>query len=160
PVPDILGELFGLGHGKGENSGNKGSTGVGEKEKRKCFNCQKTGHFARECTAPCYHCGRKGHNHRNCKKIENRKDEFLMAVLEDRATGGKDREGRTRSVRKGTSEEERKYNRKCYNCQKGGHFARECEALCKHCEKKGHDYQCRIIIEFTDAIWFEYCWGK
>ena len=37
------------------------------------------------------------------RKSENRKDEFLMAVLEDRATGDKDRENRTWTGRKGES---------------------------------------------------------
>uniref|UniRef100_A0A4W5RJZ1 CCHC-type domain-containing protein n=1 Tax=Hucho hucho TaxID=62062 RepID=A0A4W5RJZ1_9TELE len=93
---------------------NQGYNGVGEKGKRvKCFNCQKTGHFTRDCQAPCDYCGRKGHV-----------------------------QGRTRSVRRGTSGEEWKKNRKCYNCQRNGHYARECEAPCKHCKKKKDHRDC------------------
>ncbi|GKD85554.1 putative reverse transcriptase domain-containing protein [Tanacetum coccineum] len=40
---------------------------------RLCFNCQKLGHFVKECRAPfrpvCYECGSPDHFHNNCPKL-------------------------------------------------------------------------------------------
>uniref|UniRef100_A0A4W5NME9 CCHC-type domain-containing protein n=1 Tax=Hucho hucho TaxID=62062 RepID=A0A4W5NME9_9TELE len=69
PVPSALPTQA----GKGENSGNKGCTSVGERGGAKCYNCQKSGHFARECKAAYTHCGRKGHNNRESAKKGKRK---------------------------------------------------------------------------------------
>jgi len=94
----------------------KDKDGGGPRGDQKCFTCNKTGHFARNCPEKqqqqargtdekCFNCGKRGHFARDCRS----------------ARGGGDR---------------------CYNCGQGGHIAKNCKAevkdACYNCGKSGH----------------------
>lgn len=69
-----LGEIAGRSRDSVDRRGKTGKHDDRDGEKR-CFNCDKTGHFARDCKTPCKYCNQVGHNHRICRhKGKGRRD--------------------------------------------------------------------------------------
>jgi len=107
----------------------------------KCYNCQGSGHLARECPSErqerqersyrprnnegnkCYNCGNTGHFARECTK-----------------------EPRERENRENRGENRGQNDRECYNCKKVGHISRDCpeggdrkrNIECHKCHENGH----------------------
>uniref|UniRef100_A0A674A8X4 CCHC-type domain-containing protein n=1 Tax=Salmo trutta TaxID=8032 RepID=A0A674A8X4_SALTR len=125
-----------------------------------CFNCNKPGHFARECEVLCKHCNKIG---RNCKKSESvereqltvtvRATEYLITNLGEiagRSGDSVDRKGKTRRYA------DKDGVKRCFNCDRTGHLARNCNTPCKHCDGVGHNHRnCSSkqdsVVEFSPA---------
>jgi len=105
--------------------GNHGSSG------NRCYRCNKTGHFARDCkeTAErCYRCNKSGHHAKDCDTEVQSGSCYNCAQV-----GHLQRE-----CPKGTS-------KSCYKCKEIGHLARDCnesesddDRTCYNCGKGGH----------------------
>ncbi len=80
-----------------------------------CYKCRKSGHFARECTQS--------------------------------STGGEERRDRRSNENSNSNQRSNRNSAggssgiKCYRCNKGGHFARDCKEVaerCYRCNQSGH----------------------
>ena len=66
---------------------------VDKVEARKCYNCQKTGHLAKDCQSAkkersssdvtCYNCNGKGHMAKDCRKPKKKKGSKVRVIDED-----------------------------------------------------------------------------
>ena len=100
----------------------------------KCHNCKKWGHYARDCQyertresrvevdkkmIQCYNCKKWGHYAKDCwaNKVDDRDEE--------QQRGGKKPETEMASRCRSNKEVDKK-KIQCFNCQKWGHYARDC----------------------------------
>ena len=69
-----LGEIASKGSDRKGWKANRRGDKDRDRDNDRCFNCNKSGHFARDCEAPCRHCKKVGHNHRDCRSKKDRRD--------------------------------------------------------------------------------------
>lgn len=85
----------------------------------RCYRCNHTGHLAKDCeneieSGSCYNCGKTGHLQRDCQQATSK------LCYKCKETGHLARDCTTSE---GIADDD---DRTCYNCGKAGHISRDC----------------------------------